>query len=72
MINLKKVYIGMSADIIHTGHLNIIKKGAELGEITIGLLTDKAIASYKRLPHLTYEQRKEILNSIKGAIDKFK
>ena len=67
MINLKKVYIGMSADIIHTGHLNIIKKGAELGEITIGLLTDKAIASYKRLPHLTYEQRKEILNSIKGV-----
>ena len=51
---MKKVYIGMSADIIHPGHLNIIKKGAELGEVIIGLLTDKAISSYKRLPYLTY------------------
>lgn len=64
---MKKVYIGMSADIIHTGHLNIIKKGKELGEITIGLLTDKAIASYKRLPFLNYEQREEILYNIKGV-----
>ena len=57
----------MSADIIHPGHLNIIKKGQELGEVTIGLLTDKAISSYKRLPYLTYDQRKEILNNIKGV-----
>jgi phosphoenolpyruvate phosphomutase / 2-hydroxyethylphosphonate cytidylyltransferase len=64
---MKKVYIGMSADIIHPGHLNIIKKGQELGEVTIGLLTDKAISSYKRLPYLTYDQRKEILNNIKGV-----
>ena len=65
---MKKVYIGMSADIIHPGHLNIIKKGQELGEVTIGLLTDKAISSYKRLPYLTYDQREEILNNIKGVI----
>ena len=64
---MKKVYIGMSADIIHPGHLNIIKKGQELGEVTIGLLTDRAISSYKRLPYLTYDQRKEILNNIKGV-----
>ena len=63
----KKVYIGMSADIIHPGHLNIIKKGAELGEVIIGLLTDKAISSYKRLPYLTYDQREEILINIKGV-----
>jgi len=65
---MKKVYIGMSADIIHPGHLNIIKKGQELGEVTIGLLTDKAISSYKRLPYLTYDQREEILNNIKGVV----
>jgi phosphoenolpyruvate phosphomutase len=58
----------MSADIIHPGHLNIIKKGQELGEVTIGLLTDKAISSYKRLPYLTYDQREEILNNIKGVV----
>jgi cytidyltransferase-like protein len=47
---MKSVYIGMSADLIHPGHLNILKKAAELGDVTIGFLTDKAIASYKRMP----------------------
>ena len=47
---MKKVYIGMSADIIHPGHLNIIHEGARLGSVTVGVLTDEAIASYKRLP----------------------
>ena len=69
---MKKVYIGMSADIIHPGHLNIIKKGQELGEVTIGLLTDQAISSYKRLPYLTYDQREEILNNIKGVVNVIK
>ena len=64
---MKKVYIGMSADIIHPGHLNIIKQGVELGEVTIGLLTDRAIASYKRLPYLNYPQRKEVIENIKGV-----
>ncbi len=63
----KKVYIGMSADLIHPGHMNIIKEAIKLGEITIGLLTDKAIASYKRLPYMTYEQRKAVVENIKGV-----
>ncbi|MDC0249432.1 phosphoenolpyruvate mutase [Flavobacteriales bacterium] len=63
----KKVYIGMSADIIHPGHLNIIKEGAKLGDVTVGVLTDEAIASYKRLPYLNYEQRKMIVENIKGV-----
>lgn len=57
----------MSADLVHPGHLNIIKKGVELGDVIIGLLTDKAIASYKRVPFMTYEQRKVILENIKGV-----
>lgn len=64
---VKKVYVGMSADMIHPGHLNIIKEAEKLGEVTIGLLTDKAIASYKRLPALKYEQRKIVVESIKGV-----
>jgi phosphoenolpyruvate phosphomutase / 2-hydroxyethylphosphonate cytidylyltransferase len=64
---MKKVYIGMSADLIHPGHLNIIKTASELGEVTVGLLTDKAIASYKRLPFLSYAQRKIVLENIKGV-----
>ena len=44
----KKVYVGMSADIIHPGHLNIIHEAQKLGSVTVGVLTDAAIASYKR------------------------
>jgi phosphoenolpyruvate mutase len=64
---MKKVYVGMSADLIHPGHLNIIKEASKLGEVTIGLLTDEAIASYKRLPYLEYEQRKIVIENIKGV-----
>jgi len=66
-MNKKKVYVAMSADLIHPGHLNIIKKASTLGEVVIGLLTDEAIASYKRLPYLEFDQRKQILESIKGV-----
>ena len=64
---MKKVYVAMSADLIHHGHLNVINEARKLGEVTIGLLTDKAIASYKRLPFLSYEQRKNIIENIKGV-----
>ena len=64
---VKSVYVAMSADLIHPGHLNIINKARELGEVTVGLLTDQAIASYKRLPFLTYEQRRIIVENIKGV-----
>lgn len=63
----KTVYLGITGDIIHPGIINIIKEGAKLGELTIGLLTDSAIASHKRLPYLTYEQRKEVVEDIKGV-----
>jgi len=65
----KTVYVGMSADLLHPGHLNIIRKAASLGDVTIGLLTDKAIASYKRVPFMTFEQRREIVSNIKGVSD---
>ena len=51
---MKKVYVAMSADLIHPGHLNIISEARKLGEVTLGLLSDAAIASYKRLPSLSY------------------
>src|SRR5437868_1037087 len=63
----KLVYIPMAADILHPGHLNIIKEGQKLGEVVIGLLTDKAIASYKRVPFMKYEQRLEVIKNIKGV-----
>ena len=63
----KTVYVGMSADIIHPGHLNIINEAARYGSVTVGVLTDKAIASYKRLPFLSFEQRKLIVENLKGV-----
>ena len=61
----KKVYVGMSADLIHPGHLNILCEAAKLGNVTVGVLTDSAIASYKRLPYMTYEQRSSVVENLK-------
>jgi phosphoenolpyruvate phosphomutase len=61
------VYIGMTADILHHGHTNIIARGRELGDVTIGLLTDAAVAGHKRLPLLKWEHRKQILENISGV-----
>ncbi|RYY67183.1 MAG: phosphoenolpyruvate mutase [Chitinophagaceae bacterium] len=61
------VYIGMSADLIHPGHLNIIRKGRELGRVVIGLLTDEAIAGYKRVPLLSFEQRSAIVSGLRDV-----
>ena len=61
----KTVYVGLAADILHKGHMNILKLANKYGEVTVGLLTDKAISSYKNLPHLNFDQRKEVLKNIK-------
>jgi len=63
----KTVYLGMIADIMHPGLINIINEGAKYGDLIIGLFTDKAIAQHKRLPYLTYEQRKNVVENIKGV-----
>lgn len=64
---MKKVYVALSADLIHPGHLNIINEAKKHGEVIVGVLTDTAIASYKRLPFLSFEQRKLIVENIKGV-----
>ena len=63
----KLVYIGLTADTIHHGHINLIERGRDFGEIIVGLLTDKAVSDYKRIPLLNFEQRKKILINIKGV-----
>ena len=63
----KTVYLGMIGDIMHPGLINIINEGAKYGNVMIGLFTDKAIATHKRLPYLTYEQRKNVIENIKGV-----
>lgn len=65
--SLKTVYVGMSADLIHPGHINIIREASKLGKVTIGLLTDSAIASYKRVPVMSWELRHDVVSAIKGV-----
>lgn len=63
----KIVYVGMSADFIHHGHINIITTARKLGKVVIGLLTDEAISSYKRVPVLSFEQRKQVIGNLAGV-----
>ncbi len=65
----KKVYVAMAVDLLHPGHLNIINEARKFGDVIIGLLTDKAIVKYKRLPYMTYEQRKLVVENIKGVFE---
>lgn len=57
----------MIADIMHPGLIRIISEGARYGQLTVGLFTDRAVASRKRLPYLNYDQRKEVVENIKGV-----
>ena len=55
----------MAVDLLHEGHLKILKFARKLGKVTVGLMTDKAISEYKSLPILSYDQRYEIIRSLK-------
>ena len=63
----KKIYLGLTADSLHHGHINLLEKARKYGKIIVGLLTDKALANYKRLPLLSFEQRKQIIENFQGV-----
>ena len=63
----KTVYMCFSADMIHSGHIAIIRKAEKLGRLTIGVLSDEAVASYKRYPLLPWEERKSVFENIAGV-----
>ena len=65
MKNKKIVYVGLSADILHEGHINILKTANQYGDVIVGLLTDEAIASYKSIPYLDFKKRKVVVENIK-------
>ncbi|MBR0090869.1 MAG: phosphoenolpyruvate mutase [Lachnospiraceae bacterium] len=61
------VYMCFSSDVIHGGHIAIIKRAARLGRLTIGVMSDEAVASYKRFPLVPFEERKTMFASIAGV-----
>ena len=67
MSEKKTVFVPMSCDLIHEGHLNVIKHAKKYGMVIVGLLTDAAINVYKPLPVFTYKQRLAIIENIKGV-----
>lgn len=56
-----------STDILHSGHIRILRRAAELGELTVGVLTDEAIAAYKRYPLIPLEERVQLFESLSGV-----
>ena len=67
MMKNKIIYVPLAVDILHTGHLNIINKAKTYGKVVIGLLSDKAIAEYKALPSLGYNERLNIVKNLKNV-----
>ena len=63
----KSVYMAVSSEFVHPGILNVLAKGCELGEVTVGILTDEVIAAYKRMPLLDFETRTQVFDSVKGV-----
>ena len=61
----KIVYVPLAVDILHSAHINILKKAKKYGKVVVGLLTDKAISEYKKLPLINYDERFKILSGIK-------
>lgn len=63
----KKVFMSIGTDIIHGGHIEIIKQAARLGELTVGVLNDEIVTAYKRRPLLSCEERMKIVAGLKGV-----
>lgn len=58
---MKKVYTCFCTDVIHEGHLNILNRAKEYGEVYVGVLTDAAMVGFNRFPTIPVEQRMEIV-----------
>lgn len=67
ILNNRIVYMCFSTDLVHSGHIEIIKKAQKLGRLIIGVLSDEAVVSYKRFPLLPYSERKVMFENIKGV-----
>ncbi len=59
------MYVALAADILHEGHMNILKIASKYGKVIVGLLTDQAISSYKNTPYLNFRQRYSVIKNIK-------
>lgn len=62
------VYVPMSADIVHPGHVQILVEAQKHGKVVIGLLSDEAIKTKKgEYPIMNYDERREVVNQLRGV-----
>lgn len=61
------VFVPMSIDLLHHGHIRILNKSGKLGTVIVGLMTDKGLKSYKGTPLIKYKHRREIVSEIKAV-----
>ena len=61
----KTIYVPLAVDILHSAHINILKKAKKYGKVIVGLLTDSAISEYKKFPLIDYKERYNTLKGIK-------
>lgn len=61
---MKTVYACFCTDVIHEGHLNIIKQAVKYGTVIAGLLSDEAMVRYNRVPIISFEERKKMLEDL--------
>lgn len=66
-IEERTVYMCFSTEYIHSGHIAIIKRAKRLGRLTIGVLSDEAVASYRRFPLMPFAERKSLISNIAGV-----
>ena len=67
IVNNRKVYMCFSTEFIHSGHIAIIKRARRLGKLIVGVLSDEAVASFKRFPLMPFEERKALISNIAGV-----
>ena len=63
---MAKVYTCFCTDVIHEGHLNIIRQALKYGDVTVGVLSDEAMVRYNRFPTISFEERLELVKNIEG------
>ena len=59
-----RVYVGMAADVLHSGHISLLEFASEYGDVTVGVLTDEAVASYKRQPLTPFDHRQRVIGAL--------
>lgn len=61
------VYTALGTDVIHEGHLNILRHAQEYGTVIVGALSDKALIRYSRFPTVPQEERVKLYESLEGV-----